>query len=76
MVYIRSDLGTLEARRNSFLTRTKDRAERDWNIEVDSKHIGLNGSAETKRSFQIRQVFDQSATVTRRRSSNNNVHES
>lgn len=67
---------TLEARRNRLLASTDNQAKCNRHIQVNSKHIGLNGSAKTQCSFKVSQPVKQCATLARGRGSERNVNES
>lgn len=51
----------MEAFRDIFTAVVQEQAQGDWDIEVDSQNVGLDGSAKANSGFKISETLDERA---------------
>lgn len=70
-----SCLIAFEAARDGLPAVIEKQAQGDWNVKVDSQHIGFDGSAKANSRFKIDQPLDEGATRGRGWGPDNKVNQ-
>lgn len=51
----------MEPTRDLLATVVQKQAEGEWDIQVNTQHVGVDGSVEADRSFEIGEATDEAA---------------